>query len=108
MCGISVAVCVEAMKQLVFYVSSPGSDSWVVAGAVLTYSAGGPGLHCSGVSQAKQFQPSCKGRNRTKSGYSDTVENTETPQPPRTSPKSLHTSAGNHIFKNCRLCCISL
>lgn len=63
MCGISVAVCVKAMKQLVFYVRSPSSDSWVVAGAVLTYSSGGPNLHCSGVSQAKQFQASCKGRN---------------------------------------------
>lgn len=81
MCGISVAVCVEAMKQLVFYVSSPGSDSWVVAGAVLTYSAGGPGLRCSGVSQAKQFQPSCE---RQESGCSDTAEDTESPRPPRT------------------------
>lgn len=79
MCGISVAVCVKAMKQLVFYVRSPGPDSWVLAGAVLTYSVGGPGLHCSGVSQAKPFQPSCKARNRTKSRYSDTVESTETP-----------------------------
>lgn len=86
MCGISVAVCIKAMKQLVFYVSSPCSDSWVVAGAVLTYSAGGPGMHWSGVSQTKQFQPSCKGRNRTKSEYTDTVENTETPQPLRTFP----------------------
>lgn len=63
MCGISVAVCVKAMKQLVFYVSSPCSDSWVVAGAVLTYSSRGPNLHCSGGSQAKQFQASCKGKN---------------------------------------------
>lgn len=39
MCGVSVAVCVKAMKQLVFYVSSPSSDSWVVAGAVLAYSS---------------------------------------------------------------------
>lgn len=39
MCGVSVAVCVKAMKQLVFYVSSPSSDSWVAAGAVLTYSS---------------------------------------------------------------------
>lgn len=63
MCGISVAVCVKAMKQLVFYVSSPCTDSWVVAGALLTYSSRGPSLQCSGVSQAKQFQASCKGRN---------------------------------------------
>lgn len=98
MCGISVAVCVKAMKQLVFYVSSPGSDSWVLAGAVLTYSTGGPALHRSGVSQAKQFQPSCKGRNQTKSGYSDTGENTKTPQPLRTFLWSLHSSTGNHSF----------
>lgn len=56
------------MKQLVFYVSSPGSDSWVVAGTVLTYSAGGPARLCTHVSQAKQFQPSCRGRNWIKPG----------------------------------------
>lgn len=49
--SISVVVCAQAVKQLVFYVSSPGSNSWVAAGAVLTYSAGGPILHCCGVSQ---------------------------------------------------------
>lgn len=81
MCGISVAVCIKAMKQLVFYVSSRCSDSWVVAGAVLTYSAGGLGLHCSGVSQAIPAQ-----LQRQESGFSDTVENKETPQPLRTFP----------------------
>lgn len=69
------------MKQLVFYVSSPSSDSWVVAwGRVkLQHWGSQSALQYNGVRQAEQFQASCKGRNQTKSGYSDTVENTETP-----------------------------
>lgn len=72
-CGISVAVCIKAMKQLVFYVHSCGSDSWWLLGAVSSYSTGGPSLHYNGVKEAEQFQPSCRGKNQTKSGCWDTA-----------------------------------
>lgn len=74
-CGITVAVCVKAMKQLVFYVSSPPQTAGWLLGAVSSYSTRGPSLYYNGVRQAEQFQPSCKRRNETKSGYSDTVAN---------------------------------
>lgn len=63
-----------------FYVSSLSSDSWVVVGAESSYSAGGPSRHHKGVRQAWSFQPSCKSKNLTKSGYSHTSENSEIPR----------------------------
>lgn len=76
-CGITVAVCVKAMKQLVFYVSFPPQTAGWLLGAVSSYSTRGPSLYYNGVRQAEQFQPSCKCRNETKSGYSDAVANKE-------------------------------
>lgn len=51
----------------------PAQTAGWLLGAVSSYSTGGPSLHYNGVREAEQFQPSCRGRNQTKSGCSDAV-----------------------------------
>jgi len=64
MCGVSVAICENAMKKLVFYMSFPSSNSWVAAGVIWTYSVIGPGPHSGDLSKVKLLQPIYKAKNK--------------------------------------------
>lgn len=66
----------------------------MVVGAESSFGAGGLSRHQNGVRQDESFQPSCKSRNLTESGYSDTSENSEIPQLPGTFVEFMFFSPG--------------